>query len=295
MSPDALGPEALRLRLETALAAAVTADWLARETDAALDERPLNWSRLDALSDLAAERGLSLPPETEARRMAALAERPGLVWACAEGALGADLPDHPTAIACHFGASLTVIGDGRDLIAEGAKHLAGEEVDEVTVALAGAGLAAVLAGPAGPAVKASAAALRTGRRLGAVSPRLIADALAQLRRAGPRALAGPFADIGRVAADLGPVAAIRSLRHLDSLDDARKLRRVSEAMGPRTARTFEALGAQRVFAALTRVSRAALRIGGLAAAAVAFLLGALAALGQVSLGRLLRPRPRPVR
>ncbi len=292
ISPEALGPEALRLRIEAAMARMVDAEWLARETEAALAAQPLNWARLDALSALSAlgaDRALGLPPETAARLAAAQARRPGWIAACAAGAFARELPDHPTAIGCHFGAALTLIGDGRDLLAEGAKRLNGEDVDAITVALAGAGFAAALAGPAAPAVKASAAALRTARKLGALRAGLVDDLAASLRRSDVASLRAELAGIGRVAARTDPVTAIRSLRHLHSLEDARRLRRVSEAMGPRTAHAFEALGARRVFATLTRVSRAALEIGALAASALALLLGALAALGQIGLGRLLRP------
>ena len=73
-------------------------------------------------------------------------------------------------------------------------------------------------------------------------------------------------DLSRVAANTSVTDTVRLMRHVDDTADARRLARVSEVTGPRTAAVFDVLGKQRVFRALVRLSDAAI-----AAAALIYL------------------------
>ena len=234
VAPEAMGPEALRLHIDSLLAETVDAAWLEAETEAALAETPPAWGRLDALEALAAERGLALPPALAARRAAAMADRPSAIGACLGGLTAAALPDDATAIGCYFGAALTPVGDVKALGVEGARAMRGEEPDWTTVSLAAVGVGALALGPAGLPARYAVATLRTARKLGALSAGLAAE-IADIgrrvvrfdRAAAPadwvdpgalRALGAPVMDIGRVARSAGSVTAVRALRHVETLD-----------------------------------------------------------------------------
>jgi hypothetical protein len=309
--------------LDRAMAIHVTPEWLAAETEAALDKR--DPERLDTLAAIAEYRGLALDPAQAARIAALRAEREGfLAQARTCAACMADIaacPSLPLMAACGVPFELTPLGDANALRREALAYATGQEVDELTIALAltglGATAAVVVSGGSSATVKAGATLLRVARRLGTLTPGFAAD-LFRLSDLGLDAgkvrafalrtatleetvdmdrfarLGTVAADLGRVASNTGPAEALLLLRHVESAEDAARLARFSDAAGPATRGILDTLGAPRAFRALVRLSDVAfgafailwLVLGQIAGAA-----GALAA-GMVLRGlkRSLRPR-----
>lgn len=100
---------------------------------------------------------------------------------------------------------------------------------------------------------------------------LISDAVQWDRMGGLAALRiGPadvvdsakLAELGgslrRVADKTSGAEAILLLRHVDTAQEAARLARVSDALGPRTRGAFEVLGKARVFSAAVRISNLAI-------------------------------------
>jgi hypothetical protein len=102
-------------------------------------------------------------------------------------------------------------------------------------------------------------------------------------------LGGVAADLGRVAARVGPAETLVLLRHVDSAEDAGTLARLADAAGPRTLAHMEVLGKSRAFRATLRLTDMAL--GTLAAIwAAALQVGVMLAslTGRLALRPLLR-------
>lgn len=278
----------IRAELETALAARADPDRIEAALGATLAEEPVDWVRADALAELAAARGLALSPALAARLAEAEARDRGpaaflgACWACIR-----DRGDCPLsgALLCNVAVELTPVGDARSLLAAAADWQAGREVDRIDLALATIGAAAtvgaVFTAGSAYAAKLGAGALKAARAAGTLRPGLAADLarqaeglvdLGRLPDAAPAlrpahlaqaadaarlaALGAAMADLGAAARALGPVRALRSLRHVESLDELRALRRAGDAMGPRAFTALELLGPARVFRATARVTRA---------------------------------------
>lgn len=295
----------IRLRVEAALSADVTAAFLAREVASALDAEPADWVRIDALRALGAERGLALPPELAARLAEAEARERGPLAAAADcAACVVDPRSCPLApeLLCSLAVEVTPLGDLRSLVQAGIDWRAGRAVDRIDLALSAVGLAAtagvfVSGGTSYPA-KLGAGFLKAARAAGVLGARFtrqlsgLAEGLVDLRKLPadpaalrPRHLAAALdrdrlAALGRLAEDLagaqaglGTVATLRALRAVEGPAEARRLRRAAEALGPRAAPALEALGPARVLRATLRVSRAVRNLGLALLGAAAALLG----------------------
>lgn len=309
-----------RLALDRALAREVTADWLVPRLDAALAEDDPD--RVAMLSALAMEHGIVLPGETWEAIDDALSP-PGLgeqAYDCAACAIDIHACRTLAAMAsCALPFELTVAGDINALRREAQAGIAGEDVDEIEVGLALAGVGATAAvlvsGGTSYTVKAGATLVRVARRMGALTPRfgrVLAEAAdlpvdwAALARGASLPEVTDVAKLGRltrIAGHLGEIRANTStaealvlLRHVETAEDAARMARLSAVAGRETRAVVEVLGPARAFRALTRVSDLALAAIGLAAAFAAQ-LGSLALLLLLrALGRMLRPAPlRPTR
>lgn len=288
------------------LAGLSAADY-ARAVDAALglaDGAP-DIELAASLVDLARQRGVELSPDLAARVAAAVAaDDTGSPRRALDGFISGRAPTE-AALAGAVAADLSGFGDLRDLALEAGKLVAGEPVDELTVALAATGLAltgATIAsfGGAAPA-KAGASAVKAAHRLGRLSAplrrqlatlareaidtgalRQAAVAAGRLDLAGARAVAagvlrpGPAASLRMLAADvatLGGKTGYRStLRLLDGAADTRHVSRL--------ARVADRFGKGSV-AALSLAGSAALGFAGVAASVLGWL--ALAAAWALSL------------
>ncbi len=305
----------VRLSVERALARQVTPAWLLPRLDTALAEDDRD--RIAMLADLAAEHDIPLDPAMQARVDAALAN-PSLLEGAADCATCAidirSCTSLPQIGACAIPFELTPFGDLNALRRQSTAWLYGEEVDAFETGLALAGLAATAAviasGGGSYAVKGGLSAMRAARRMGALTPRftrVLVEATdlpvnwAAVLRARPldeitdiakldrlTALGG---DLGTVVARTSPADALVLLRHVDTAEDAARLARTAEALGPRTRVAMEVLGPARVFRSLTRVSDLALLTMGLLAALLAQLGGLCASLALGAARRSLRRRP----
>ena len=129
-----------------------------------------------SIVQLATERGVSLPADLATRIKAAQDEASARMGSDAwNGFLTGDAPNE-AALAGAVAADLTGIGDVRDLYAQAARYLRGEEVDPLIIGLATVGLgltAATVAtlGASGPE-EAGISTLKAVKRAGRLSPML---------------------------------------------------------------------------------------------------------------------------
>lgn len=278
---------------------------------------------LDAIAltrDLAARRGVSLPPETMARAAAVEARANTLAArgaACASCAWDPATCDSVRRLAtCALPVEITPLGDLNALRRAAADHAAGRTIDRVDAGLGLVGLAAtagiVATGGTSAALKAGTGALRLAHRTGSltdpVRASLVAQAAATEWAQVPRLATGKarladvtdaaqLARLGDMAGDMGDVAratspadAIALLRLVDTPEDAADLARLARIEGPATRATAHGLGKARAFRALYRLSDAALA----ALALLSLLAAQVTALALWALRRLIRPRCTPV-
>lgn len=298
--------------VERAMAREVTPAWLLPRLDAALAEDDRD--RVAMLADLAATHGVPLDPATEARVEEALAG-PGLLESaagCATCAIDIRSCESLAQIgACAIPFELTPFGDLNALRRQSTAWLYGEEIDEVETGLALAGLAAagavVVSGGGSSVVKGGLSALRAARRMGALTPafaRVLGDAAdvpvnwGAVLRAAPLdeitdtarlgRLTGMAGDLAIVAGRTSPADALVLLRHVETAEDAARLARAADALGPRTRVAMEVLGPARVFRSLTRVSDLALLTVGLLTALAVQLGGLCVSLALRQARRALR-------
>jgi hypothetical protein len=183
--------------------------------------------------------------------------------------------------ACALPFELTPAGDVNALRRAGVLYVEGGDVDRLDVGLAIVGLGAtgaVLAsGGSSYSIKAGTSVLRMARRLGTLTApfaarltTLVGDAVRWDRmsdlaalRIGPAQMVDAanlteLTDLGgslrRVAQNTSVAEAVSLLRHVDTAEDAARLARVTDAIGPKTRGAFEVLGKTRVFRAAVRIS-----------------------------------------
>jgi hypothetical protein len=280
-----------------------TADQVAALMTDRLGETPRNWVAIEALEEVAAERGLALPPGLTAARTAAWEEDSDWLAGIGECARCAYDPAACTlsnVLLCQVPIALTPLGDIVGLSRAGTAAATGGDVDEIDLGLSIIGLGAtalVLAsGGSSAAVKIGASTARLARRMNLLSPRLMAEGLAALRRgvdwaALPAvrnsddlarvvrmdALAPVVAvvgDMGRIQGAVGTTRALHMLAYIDDAADARRMARATEALGARSVGRIEVLGKARFLRATIRWSDAARTV----MAGLLGLLGSLAAL-----------------
>ncbi|GLK57076.1 hypothetical protein JOD31_003109 [Methylopila capsulata] len=221
----------LDVAIERTLAEVAPQDRLERQASAALDAEDVALAR--GYVELAAELNRPLSVDTLARLAAA--ETPGAAaWRSTRGfaqGFATGSADGPAALAGAVASDLTVIGDVRDLVGEGAKIVRGEEHSDLMIALAAAGVgltaATVASGGAAAPAKVGVSILKAARRAGT----LTADFAAHLTRTLGRA-----ADARRVeaaalrGARAGEGAATPALRAFGGM--AGELRAASAVAGP---------------------------------------------------------------
>ena len=242
-----------------------------------------DWVVLQALHDLSADLGQTLPPEVQAAYDAAWAEDSGF-WANAANCAACTLDPAACTLSnflmCQAPIMLTPIGDLATILDGGIDYMAGEEVDRIAIALSIVGLGAtatvVASGGTSAAAKLGASGIKLARSMGRLSPRLTdlitraatdgVDWIA-LRRA--RSLddvaltlrADAFAPLVSIAADLERIrrttdttTALHLLSRIDDAPEARRLANATEALGPRILAKAEVLGKTRLLRATVRVT-----------------------------------------
>lgn len=317
----------LQAATDAALARSATEAHIAGLLSGHLAQDPRNWLALDALLAVAAERGLPLHPTLITRIETARAEDTGLltrITDCATCAWDIGQCSLSQALICNAPITFTTLGDGLCLTREGVNYFSGAEVDRFNTTLCAVGLGAAVvtlasAGTATPLtlpVKEGASVLRLGREMKLLSPRLTgwltrsADdaidwnalraegAFGDLRRAiKPGALDGIetlAVHLLRLERATGPTEALHLLRYVDTPEDAARLARTAEALGPKTLGRIEVLGKTRLFRLGLRLSDTALHLwsglAGLLAALTGFGVSAAHTVTTRLARRLLRAR-----
>lgn len=311
-----------RAAFTRAMAVVVTPDWLLPRLEAAVATGAPDDVAL--CLQIAAEHGVAVPGDLATRAEAIRTAHDGAVDTARDCAACAwDITACPTLKligACALPVELTPVGDLNALRRAAADWAAGDEVDRLDAGLAVVGLAATagvaISGGTSVTAKVGATVLRLGRRMGAISPRLmgaLADSMAGLVRwdrvgdvalgripaaaavdgaRGARLMA-VATDAKRLSDNTSPAEALVLLRQAETAEDLGRLARVSDAAGGDTRKVMRVLGAD-AFRLLHRVSHLAELAIGLVAL-VATQLAALAlALLRMALRRLAGTSRRPL-
>ncbi|QPH52627.1 hypothetical protein [Pontivivens ytuae] len=290
----------IRVAVEAELAREVDAEWLAPRLTEAIAARDSD--RVELLTGIAAQHGLPLTEAQEAEVAAFVtqhrAEMPAICLRCAVEP--ESCPGLGEILACNLPFELTPFGDLNALRRGAQDWAAGDEVDQLDVGLAAAGLTATGAGlvTAGSSlsVKAASGVVRVAKRTGRLTPGLravVTDGAKALRpgadAAGLVRLRRTMGDLGAIRANATTTGLFRMLPLIDGPADAARFARVSEAMGGRTSEAVVVLGKSRLF-------RATVRLTDRAATALLLLIGLGAQIGlflmQMMLRALLRGRGR---
>lgn len=314
---DALASEIVAAT-DRALAKQATPQTLAARLSARLDETPRDWVVIDALADLAAERGFALPDDLVDRLQRLRAEDGSLLataQSCAACVMDSAACTVTLVLLCRAPVDLTVVGDIAGIARAGTAYATGGAVDDIDLALSVTGLGAtalvVVTGGSSLAVKAGAglakiargmgrlsdgltglarAALREGVDLAALPAVRSTDDLARVIRADALApLATVAADLTRLQSATGTARALYLLPLVTDANSARRLANAAEALdGPRLVARADILGPARLMRATVRLSDAAL---GFAASLIATLtLIALSIAGAIKSAVLRRLR-----
>ncbi|WP_144055652.1 hypothetical protein [Octadecabacter antarcticus] len=270
-----------------AMAREVTLVWLLPRIQDTIIAQDL--MQIDVLMGLALDHGVALPPTLVEDISALNIAASGLIArATACSACAVDITTCSTVFqmgACALPFELTPAGDLNALRRAAGDYLAGDNIDELDFGLAIIGLGAtgavIASGGTSYTIKASTSVLRMARRLGTLTAplttrlsSLIGDAVQWDRmgdlaalRIGPADVvdSAKLAELGELSGSLRRVAdktsvaeAILLLRHVDTAQEAARLARVSDALGPRTRGAFEVLGNARVFSAAVHISNLAI-------------------------------------
>lgn len=212
------------------LAKSFNADAAVREIEAALADNDIDLTK--SFLDLAADRGLAIPPQLSVRVTAEF-ERANSVAAHAENfarGLITGEPDNVVSLAGTALGDLFVFGDIRDAVREGSRYVSGETYDEWVLGLSIFGIAATAGtyasfGVAGP-VRVGVSVTKAARKAGTLSARMAdwigrslreAVDLSALKRAG--------------AAMSEPAVAVRTAREAVKIEKARDLVRLIGDVG----------------------------------------------------------------
>jgi hypothetical protein len=318
----------IRAAVARETARAATPERLATRLRALLAETPRNWLAIDALSGIAGERHIALPPDLIAARDAArardtsLISRAGTCLACAWNAENCPLS---ALLICQAPMVVTPLGDVMGLGNEAWHAAAGAPVDRINLALSVVGLGGtLLAIPsegAGAALGLGANVARMAHRMGLMTRPMgalilraardgidwaglrrlplaeFADAAHLRRLLRPRAFAPVVEtaqDLGRIEEAAGPLATLHLIRYIDSPEDARLLADAGEALGPKLTGRLELLGKSRLVSLTTRFTRFAAGVV-ISLAGLIYSLGMMLAHGlhHAALSRLRRAARRP--
>ena len=313
----------IRAETDRLLAEVATPEALAERITTRLDESPRNWLALDALKDLAEERGIPLSDALRTRfAMSRASDHGALAQAqsCAACALDPAQCSLSQVMFCQAPIALTPIGDIAGITRAGMAYAAGDDVDGVDLALSVVGLGAtaavVASGGSSAFIKAGAGLAKLARRMGRLSPRLVAmatDAVrtgvdwatlpsvrsvdelqAVIRTDAFMPLTATLADLERLRTATDTTTALHLLPLVDDAADARKLAVAAEALGPKTVGRAEMLGKARLLRATLRLSETSMTLAASLAGLFLSLAGLIGSGASRRLSRaLLRKVPPP--
>lgn len=239
-----------------------------------------------SVAELAARRGVTLPPDLTARIRLAQDEAAGHTGRDAwNGFLTGDAPNE-AALAGAVAADLTGVGDLRDLYEQASRYLKGEETDPLVIGLAtvGLGLTAATVATLGATVpeKAGVSTLKAVKRAGRLSPllarevgavaadaldgealRLAGTSIARLDLAAARAatgrvlkaeavttLKGLGSDVATIGGNAGYRTTVAALAATKSAEEMGVIARLSSRFGTATRAVMVMGGAALTFASM---------------------------------------------
>jgi len=213
-----------------------------REIEQALTADDVDLAR--SFVDLAAERGVALPPELIAKTESAERDAESYSHKAASFARGfvTGKPEDMASAAGMVTGDLFVFGDIRDVVREGWRGMRGEEVDTLVLGLAGAGIAVTAgvyasSGLAAPA-RAGLSVAKAARKGGAIGAPLI-RLLKLEKREG---LVQFVSDLGRVQSRTGMRGALDGLRIAENPKDVARLASLAAVKGGKTRAIVKLLG-----------------------------------------------------
>ena len=287
---------------DRAMAKAATQSRVVALIASRLADDPRNWVALDALADVAAERGYPLPSDFMTLRDGDFG------WiaqgtSCAACAWDIGLCSLSNVMVCKLPILMTPVEDLRGVVKAGADWTLGADVDQVDLGLSVVGLTATVlvlaSGGSSMTVKTGAALVKAARGLRLVSPRLIAfvahtatravdlsalrrvrsadDLIAAVRISDIAPLARMAQDLGRLQGAVGTPAALHLLPLADDGAEVARLADVATVLKAKTVGRAEVLGK-------TRLLRLTLRLGKTAWHLVGGVAGVVLTLGAALLG-----------
>lgn len=304
-------------RVEQMMVASATPEVIADHIRNRLADEPRNWLALDALADLAVERGIALPPDLlETLRITREDDHGYYAQAasCAACAYDVTQCSLEQVMICQAPIALTPIGDIAGVARAGVAYAGNEPVDQIDLALSVVGLGATVAvlvsGGGSGVVKAGAGLAKMARKMGRLSPRLVEMAVDAARAGvdwaalpGVRSLAdlrgalrpGAFApltatlgDLDRVRVASDATTALHLLPMVEDAADARRLALAAETLGPKLVGRAEILGKARLMRAAVRFSSAAWATIGAISALLLSIAGLVGHGMQTALLRIMR-------
>jgi len=320
--------EEIRERLESELTRGATPEAMAARLRELLAEQPRDWSRIDAITELAEARQAPLPDDVVAEVEAARGEDHSaleLTKACAVCAWDYDNCSLSNVFVCRVPLDLTPVGDIGSILRELWHMAAGQEVDQIDLVLSTFGVGAVVIAPVvggtSLSLKLGAGAAKAAYRMGSLSGPIVAEGrrlgaravdwdLLRHSRPGrfldvlPRALrkdaaepiVGFLRDVEEMRGAIGARQTRFVLRQVDSAEEARRMTAVAKAAKTKTAGSLEMLGKRRLLRLAARWSDEAYAllkaITGLLIALVMLFFSMLKAVLLRLLRRAARERPR---
>lgn len=259
---------------------AATPEKLDQLITARLAQDPRDWVVLEALKDLSQAQDHPLPAayqaawEEDSAFMAQASDCLACIW---------DIAQCSTAqvLICKGPVMLTPIEDARGILKAGIDYVSGDQVDQLDLGLSVVGLGAtatlIATGGGSGVVKAGSALIKTARGMGRLSPKLLrltqdSVSLGVRSPEALRPLGEILGDLGRTQGKLGTAGTLHMLPLIDDAQDARRLAKAAEAVGPRSISALEVVGKSKFLRATLRVSD---EVIGLVAGLVG-LIGALA-------------------
>lgn len=281
---------------DRALASAFDKSVAIREIEEALAAKDADLAK--SYLDLAADRGIEIPPEM-AERVNKAVEYANSTAAHAEsfarGLLTGE-PDNMVSLAGTALGDLFVFGDIRDATREGSRYVSGEKVDELVLGLSLVGIAVtagtyVSFGAAAPA-RVGLSVVKAARRTAKLSGRM-ADWIGRtlrevidtpaLKRAGASAMSEPATavriaresvklnkadelmklagDVGRVQTRAGTQAALEGLKIAEGPRDMARVAALAEKKGSKTRAILKTLGRGAIFLSVASFNLAAWILG----------------------------------
>ncbi|TVS05428.1 MAG: hypothetical protein EA407_02265 [Rhodobacteraceae bacterium] len=292
------------------LARRATPEAIAARVEERLEDAPRNWVALEGLWTLAEAQAVDLPEATRvAYQLAHAADHGSLRRAqdCIACAYDLRTCAMGAALGCGVVVNMTALGDLLSLGRAAGVWVQGGEVDQLDVTLSFIGIGAtglvVVTGGTSYAVKSGAGLMKVAHRMGRMTPGVRstyrrgfrdgvdwarvpairrADDLAQVAR--PEALRPAVeltGSLGAMQARLGSRGALYMMGQVETVADARRMARATEALGTRSVGTLELLGKSRFL-------RVGLRLADALREMIAAFLGALSVILGLTWSRLLR-------